>query len=100
MRPATAHVIRRATAEDEHALRLLAALADRPPLDGAILVGELDGSPAAAISLSDGRIIVDPRHQGTVLAHVLHVRAAGLHAHARGPWLPARFPRFACRVPG
>ena len=50
---ANAYVIRHATGADK-----LAELDSQRPLTGPALVGEIDGRPAAAISLTDGRVIV------------------------------------------
>jgi hypothetical protein len=54
MLPANAYVIRQATVDDEGVLRRLAALDSRPPLVGPVLIGEIGGTPAAAVSLADG----------------------------------------------
>jgi hypothetical protein len=48
MYPTNAYVIREATDADERALRWLAELDSQRPLSGPALVGEIDGSPAAA----------------------------------------------------
>jgi hypothetical protein len=90
MYPANAHVIRPATPDDEFAVRLLAELDSQRPLDGPILIGELGGVPAVAISLTEGRLVADPFQQTAVLGQVLRMRAAALQAHARAPSLPER----------
>lgn len=90
MYPANVHLIRHATEDDLHDLRLLAELDGQRPLDGAVLIGELDGAVAAGISVSDGRVIADPFQRTTVLAQVLRMRAAALQAHSRKPSLPER----------
>ena len=77
MLPANTYVIRQATVDDERALRGLAELDSQRPLDGPVLIGEIDGRAAAAISLADGRAVADP-FQFTV-----HLRQAC--AHRSGP---------------
>ena len=56
MLPANAYVIRQATVDDEGVLRRLAKLDSRPPLVGPALIGEIDGTPAAAVSPANGSI--------------------------------------------
>jgi hypothetical protein len=53
------YTIRVATDEDAEALRRLAALDSKAPLEATVLVGEIAGTPAAAISLGDDRAIAD-----------------------------------------
>ena len=48
MFPADAYVIRLATEHDADDLRRLAALDSARPLTGRVLIGEIDGVPAAA----------------------------------------------------
>src|SRR3954468_18147014 len=50
---ANTYAIRIATAADADALRRLAEIAEAPPLEGAVLVGELRGAPIAALALGD-----------------------------------------------
>ena len=52
--------IRRAGPHDEAALHRLAALDSALPLTGEILMGEVAGETAAALSLADGTAIADP----------------------------------------
>jgi hypothetical protein len=49
-----------ATHDDADALRRLADLDSRTPLAGRVLIGEIAGSPAAALSLDDDRVVADP----------------------------------------
>jgi hypothetical protein len=88
---AAAFVIRSARPADEPALRRLAYLDSTDPLDGRILVGEIDQVPAAAISLDDERLVSDPfaRQADTLRVH-LRMRAAGIHASERMPSLADR----------
>jgi hypothetical protein len=60
------------------------------PLDGPALVGEIDGRPAAAISLTDGRVVTDPFQRTTNLVMLLRMRARGLAAAAQMPLLSDR----------
>ena len=57
---ADTYVIRMTTDEDARALRRLGELDSQPPLAGRALIGEIDGTPAAALSLGDGRVTADP----------------------------------------
>jgi len=82
--------IRLATEADAAALIRLAALDSQRPLTGRAVVGELDGAPAAAISLEDGRTIADPfRPTASLLAH-LRMRAGVVRAYERTPSLTER----------
>ena len=75
MFPADAYVIRLATERDAAALRRLAILDEARPLTGRVLIGEIAGEPAAALSLKTGA-----RDRRPVPGHG---RAARPHAHAR-----------------
>jgi hypothetical protein len=90
MYAANSYTIRIATARDAEALRRLAALDSKAPLDGAVLVGEIAGTPAAAIALSDGRAVADPFVPTAHLVATLRVRAAGLRSAERTPSLRER----------
>jgi hypothetical protein len=85
-----AYTIRPATEDDAPALRRLAALDSRPALTHPVLIGELDGAPAAALSLADGRLAADPFLPTGALAVHLRLRARGLLAYDREPSLAAR----------
>jgi hypothetical protein len=85
-----AYAIRVATEDDEPVLRRLAALDSRPAPSGPALIGEIDGAPAAAVSLTDGRVVADPFVPTARLAVHLRLRAEGLLAHEREPSLAAR----------
>ena len=85
MYPATIFSIRLAGDADEAALNRLAALDGCAPLEHPILLGTIDGEPAAAFALEERRSVADPfRHTGLLLAH-LRMRAAAFDAHARTP---------------
>jgi len=90
MYPANHYVIRQATPEDERTLHQLAELDSRPPLSGPALIGEMDGAPSAALSLTDGRLIADPFQPTAVLCQILRMRAGALRAYSRTPSLPDR----------
>jgi hypothetical protein len=100
MLPANTYVIRPATDDDRQALRALAELdSQHHPLDGPVLVGEIDGRPAAAISLQDRRVIADPFLFTVQLRQVLRMRAAALHAREQTPSLPVRVRAAIGTVP-
>jgi hypothetical protein len=88
--PANAYVIRHATVDDEDVLRRLAELDSRPPLAGPALIGEIDGTPAAAVSLTDGSIAADPFRPTATLRQVLAVRVRSLRAFEEQPSLSER----------
>ncbi len=90
MLPANAYVIRQATVDDESALRRLAELDSRSPLVGPVLIGEIGGIPAAAVSLADGSIAADPFRPTTTLRQVLRVRVRSLRAFEEQPSLSER----------
>jgi hypothetical protein len=96
MFPANVYVIRLAGDADEDALRTLAELDSAVPLEHPILLGEIDGAPAAAIDLDTRRAIADPfKPTATLLSH-LRVRAASLDAYALRPDVAERI-RHAMR---
>jgi len=105
MFPANSPVIRRATAADAHALRRLAAAAGRSPLTGRVLIAEVRGTIAAAISREEDRAIVDQTRAPAHVAAMLRLRAHGLDAVEREPDLSERLrdavlgPRPAPELP-
>jgi|tagenome__1003787_1003787.scaffolds.fasta_scaffold20569277_2 hypothetical protein len=90
MFPANAYVIRRATDDDGYALSRLAQLDGQRPLAGQILIGEIDGRAAAAISLIDSRVVADPFEATAQLSALLRMRTNAIHAYARTPSLRER----------
>jgi hypothetical protein len=90
MYSANAFVIRQATIDDDRVLERLAALDGQRPLSGGALIGEIDGIPAAAVSLVDGRVVADPFKATTQLVPLLIMRRRALKAYAEQPSLPAR----------
>jgi hypothetical protein len=90
MYPANTYIIRTATDQDVRSLLQLAELDSQRPLGGSVLIGEIDGTPAAAISLTDGRVISDPFQATELLRQCLRMRADALHAVAKTPSLRER----------
>lgn len=72
-----AFAIRPALESDEPTLAWLAALAAQPVLRRPALIGDVDGMPAAAISLVDGRVVADPFRPATGLAAHLRLHRSG-----------------------
>jgi hypothetical protein len=85
MFPANAYVIRSATDADADTLRRLAALDSQRALSGPVLIGEIDGAPAAAVSVSDERVVADPFRRTARLTPLLRMRARSLRAVERTP---------------
>jgi hypothetical protein len=99
MLPANRYVIRPSTAGDDPELRRIADLDSQRPLNGSILVGMLDGRPAAAISLEDARVVANPLAPTADLVVHLRMRAGAVVSFERTPSLPERLlagiaPRF------
>jgi hypothetical protein len=90
MYPANVYLIREATNADEDALRRLAELDSQEPLRGRILIGEIEGAPAAAVSIADGRIVSDPSRATHLLVPLIGMRARAQRTFERMPSLPAR----------
>lgn len=90
MLPANAYVIRQATVDDEGVLRRLVELDSQPPLVGPVLIGEIGGTPAAAVSLADGSVAADPFRPTATLRQVLRVRVRSLKAFEEQPSLSER----------
>jgi hypothetical protein len=90
MYAANTYKIRMATDDDAEALRRLAELDSQRPLGGRIMIGELDGAPAAALALDTGRAIADPFRPTAHLVASMRTRAAGVVAVERKPALRDR----------
>jgi hypothetical protein len=86
--PANDYVIRAATAADETAIQHLSG--PGPRLPGRVLIGEIAGSPAAALSLADGRLVADPRARTAQLGMRMRIRAAAIRAFERTPSVSRR----------
>jgi hypothetical protein len=87
---ANTYNLRIATEQDSDVLRRLAELDSRAPLTGRVLIGEIAGSPAAALSLSDDRVTADPFRLTDHLVACLRIRAGAIRAHEATPSLSER----------
>jgi hypothetical protein len=86
----TAYRIHFATGEDADTLTRLAEHGSQQPLVGRVLIGQLNGTPAAALSLDDGRVITDPsRHTDELVAN-LRSQAGAVRAFEATPSLRDR----------
>lgn len=83
-------IIRKANEDDQSALQRLAELDSQRPLSAPALIAEIRGLPAAAISLTDGRIVADPFENTAVLRQLLRYRFGALQAYLRQPSLSKR----------
>jgi hypothetical protein len=99
MYSATAYAIRRTTEADAPTLRRLAELDSQRPLDGPALIGEILGRPAAAVSLTDGRVIADPFTTTVHLRQILRMRFDAFRAYSRTPSLSQRLRAGIRTVP-
>ena len=93
MFPANAYVVRLASERgaDADAVRRLAELDGAGhPLIEPVLIGEIDGRPAAAISLTDGRVVADPFQATSHLTPIMRLRADALKAYRHAPSLRVR----------
>jgi hypothetical protein len=77
--------LRHATAADADALVRLAALDSSRVPSGELLVGELDGTLVAALSVDTGAAIADPFEHTAAIVESLRVRARGLERPAPAP---------------
>jgi hypothetical protein len=87
---ANRHYVRLATEDDAFALSGLAELDSQQPLAGRVLVGQINGTPAAALSLRDGRVIADPFQRTDHLVAALRMRAGAIRAFEVTPSLRER----------
>jgi len=81
MFPANTYKIRPATETEGVALR---------ELRGPVLIGEVQGRPAAAMSVADGRAVTNPFMPTASLVAHLRLRAGALRAFERTPSVGAR----------
>jgi hypothetical protein len=82
--------IRFATSEDADTLRRFAERNSQQPLVGRVLIGQIDGAPAAALSLHDGRVIADSSGHTDRLVATLRMRAGAIRAFEATPSLRER----------
>ena len=90
MSASNAYVIYEATPSDAVKLWYLSQLTGQPRLRDRVVIGDIQGVPAAAISVADDRIVADPRRDTARLTPTpTQPRAvpSGARAH---PSLPAR----------
>jgi hypothetical protein len=87
---ANTYRIRFAAEQDAETLRALAERNCERPLEGGVLIGEIDGIASAALSLSDGRVIADSSPRAGHLVANLRSRASAMWAHAATPALNER----------
>jgi hypothetical protein len=85
-----AYLIREATPADKDELNRLAELDSQRPLSGRVLIGEVDGSAAVAVSLLDGRVIADPFRATAHLIPLVGLRARSLRSFEAVPSLTDR----------
>jgi hypothetical protein len=95
MHSANAYSIRPATAADAYVLRKLAELDSQSPVSRPALIGEIDGRPAAALSLADGRVVADPFQHTAQIKGLLTMRFRAMRAFERSTFSPKRKPAFA-----
>jgi hypothetical protein len=86
----SANSIRYATEQDTQTLERLAELDSQPTLSGPVLIAELGGIPAAALSIGDGRVIADPFQGTDHLVANLRMRAGAIRAFEITPSLRER----------
>jgi hypothetical protein len=84
------YVIYEATASDAVKLWYLSQITGQPRLRDRALIGDIQGAPAAAISLADNRIVADPSRDTTRLTRQLRSRAQSVRALERTPSVSAR----------
>jgi hypothetical protein len=87
---ANTYRIRLAAEGDTDTLRRLAELSSDRPLDGRVLIGEIDTVVVAALSLSDGRVIADSVPYVDYVVANLRVRADSIRAYEAMPSLDHR----------
>jgi hypothetical protein len=87
---ANAYRIRFATAADADTLKSLAEAGSHEPLVGRVLIGWLDGTPAAALSIEEGRAITDSSRPADRVVTALRMRAGAIEAFETTPSLRER----------
>jgi hypothetical protein len=93
-----AYTVRTATELDEQHLLRLSLLDSQRELTRPALIGEVNGKPAAAMSLTSGRVVADPFAPTEALVAHLRVRARAVQTHRRDT-LSERLLRIAPRAP-
>jgi hypothetical protein len=90
MFPANTYTIYEAMPAHRSELEHMAALDSRRLPEGRMLIGEIDGVPAAAISLEGGHLIADPFRRTSHLTAILRMRAKALATAERTPSVAER----------
>ncbi|HEY1277752.1 MAG TPA: hypothetical protein VGF25_22785 [Thermoleophilaceae bacterium] len=90
MFPANAYCIRFATAEDAETISRLTERGSAHPPAGRLLVGEIGGKPAAALSMSDDRVVADQSQNTRLLVATMRMRARAIRAYEATPSLRER----------
>jgi hypothetical protein len=90
MFPTNAYRMYLATADDADAPMWLADHGSGQALVGRVLIGEIHGTPAAALSLVDGRLMTDGSRTADRLVAALRMRASAIRAYEATPSLPER----------
>jgi hypothetical protein len=85
-----ANSIRFATEEDTATLSRIAELDSGRPLAGSVLIAQINGTTAAALSLSDGRTIADPFQDTDHAVANLRMRARAMRSYDVTPGLRER----------
>ncbi len=86
--------LRPARADDEAAVRQLAALDDAAPLEGPVLLAVVGDQAVAAIALDDERVVADPFVPTAHAVSLLQMRAGHLSHVSPRRWRRLRFPRL------
>ena len=81
MFPTNTYRIWLAEADDAEALSRLEEQSLQEPLVGRVLIAEINGSPAAALALHDGRAVTDPCQSTDWLVATLRMRADAIRTH-------------------
>jgi hypothetical protein len=81
-------VVRIAGRADRELIANLAARAELPEPEGALLVGILDGRPIAAVSLTDGAALRESTPDGLAAVAAVRYAVAGVHRRTRKPRTP------------
>ncbi len=89
-----AYSIRTAGQRDEDAVARVAALDSSAVPSAPLLLGTIDGVPAAALSLATGAIVADPFQRTAALADLLRLRAT----HLQDPVHPPGRARLRVRL--
>ena len=93
--PVGAVEMRRATVDDDRAVRRLAELDEMTPPQGDVLLAEVDGRLVAALPLEGGRAVADPFTPTQEIVELLVLRAAALGGDTHGRLRARRLRRAA-----